>query len=85
MNSAGPFSFLCVRNWAIKKKKCSSVLLGKYSKEESKSVVCLTVPVPLYIERLDSALTHYCLTATIVTVLSKFSFKKKKGSWKNYL
>ena len=30
-------------------------------------------------------LTHYCLTATIVTVLSKFRFQKKKGSRKNFL
>ena len=30
-------------------------------------------------------LTHYCLTATIVTVLSKFRFQKKNGSRKNFL
>ena len=30
-------------------------------------------------------MTHYCLTATIVTVLSKFRFKNKKGSKKNFL
>ena len=30
-------------------------------------------------------ISHYCLTATIVTVLSKFRFQKKKGPRKKFL